>query len=98
MSVDWAKAVHLWFAPSVIWVALVALVALTVGSAFVPLGLFNGVINAGVAGANRWKFAIAAKAGLHEDCRPMGHALARAPGSCRLQALEIANSLPGEQF
>jgi hypothetical protein len=51
MSVDWAKAVHLWFAPSVIWVALVALVALTVGSAFVPLGLFNGVINAGVAGA-----------------------------------------------
>lgn len=43
------SAIRLWIAPGAIWVALVALVALTVGSAFIPLGILNGMINAGVA-------------------------------------------------
>lgn len=33
----------------IIWAALLALLALTCGSAYVPLGFFNGVINLGIA-------------------------------------------------
>ncbi len=31
------------------WVGLIALLALTLGSAFIPMGLFNGVVNLAIA-------------------------------------------------
>jgi len=43
------SALRLWLKPSAVWLALLLLLGLTVGSAYVPLGAFNGVINYGIA-------------------------------------------------
>jgi cytochrome c oxidase subunit 4 len=45
-----SEGVRLWVKPSGVWLALLVLLAITVSSAYVPLGAFNGVINLGVAG------------------------------------------------
>jgi len=42
---------RLWLKPSLIWLALLVLLAITVGSAYIPLGIFNGIINYSVAAA-----------------------------------------------
>jgi cytochrome c oxidase subunit 4 len=42
---------RLWLKPSLIWLALLVLLGITVGSAYIPLGAMNGVINYGIAGA-----------------------------------------------
>jgi cytochrome c oxidase subunit 4 len=44
-----ASALRLWRMPLLIWLALLVLLALTVGSAFFPLGLFNALINIVIA-------------------------------------------------
>lgn len=41
--------VQLWRTPLIIWAALLLLLAATVGSAFVPLGPFNAIINIVIA-------------------------------------------------
>lgn len=41
----------LWLKPTAVWLALLLLLGLTVGSAYVPLGAFNGIINYVVATA-----------------------------------------------
>jgi cytochrome c oxidase subunit 4 len=40
---------QVWLVPLLVWIALCVLLAATVGSAFVPLGLFNSVINLVIA-------------------------------------------------
>jgi cytochrome c oxidase subunit IV len=45
------ETMQLWRAPLIIWAALLLLLAATVGSAFVPLGPFNAIINIGIAAA-----------------------------------------------
>ena len=49
MSDAGRNTLKLWRAPSLIWLALMLLLALTVGSAYIPLGIGNGLINYGVA-------------------------------------------------
>lgn len=49
MNTEKPSALNLWRMPALVWLALLALLALTVGTAFIPLGLGNGMINAGVA-------------------------------------------------
>jgi caa(3)-type oxidase subunit IV len=44
------SAIHLWLKPALVWFALMVLLAATVGSAYVPLGVFNGIINMTIAG------------------------------------------------
>jgi cytochrome c oxidase subunit 4 len=44
-------ALRLWRMPLIIWATLLLLLAATVGSAFVPLGPFNAIINIGIAAA-----------------------------------------------
>lgn len=39
------SALRLWIRPSLVWLALLLLLAATVGSAYVPLGAFNTAIN-----------------------------------------------------
>jgi cytochrome c oxidase subunit 4 len=39
------SALRIWFGPGLVWLALMALLAATVGSAYVPLGIFNSIIN-----------------------------------------------------
>jgi cytochrome c oxidase subunit 4 len=43
------STLRLWRKPSLIWLALLLLLGLTVGSAYIPLGALNGAINYGVA-------------------------------------------------
>lgn len=43
------STLKLWRTPVLVWLALMLLLGLTVGSAYVPLGVFNGVINYTVA-------------------------------------------------
>jgi cytochrome c oxidase subunit 4 len=45
------EILQLWRMPLIIWAALLLLLAATVGSAFVPLGPFNAIINIGIAAA-----------------------------------------------
>ncbi len=45
------SAIRLWLKPALVWFALMVLLATTVGSAYVPLGIFNGIINMTVAAA-----------------------------------------------
>jgi cytochrome c oxidase subunit 4 len=40
---------RLWLLPALIWLALLALLGVTVGAAFVPLGVGNGLISSSVA-------------------------------------------------
>ena len=49
MSEASRNTLKLWRKPSLIWLALMLLLGLTVGSAYIPLGAFNGAINYGVA-------------------------------------------------
>ncbi|MGN6570411.1 MAG: cytochrome C oxidase subunit IV family protein [Pseudolabrys sp.] len=49
MSGGSRSTLKLWRKPSLIWVALMLLLTLSVGSAYVPLGPGNGLINYGVA-------------------------------------------------
>jgi len=49
MSDAGRSTLRLWRKPSLIWLALLALLALSVGSAYIPLGPGNGAINYGVA-------------------------------------------------
>jgi cytochrome c oxidase subunit 4 len=51
MSDAGRSTVRLWRKPSLIWLALLLLLALSVGSAYIPLGVGNGLINYGVATA-----------------------------------------------
>ena len=46
-----AETLQLWRTPLIIWAALLLLLAATVGSAFIPLGPFNAIINIGIAAA-----------------------------------------------
>lgn len=46
-----AETLRLWRTPLIVWTVLLLLLAATVGSAFVPLGAFNGIINIGIAAA-----------------------------------------------
>lgn len=45
------SALGLWLKPAAVWLALLLLLGLTVGSAYIPLGAFNGIINYAVAAA-----------------------------------------------
>jgi cytochrome c oxidase subunit 4 len=45
------SAPRLWLEPALVWFALMVLLAATVSSAYVPLGVFNGIINMTIAGA-----------------------------------------------
>ena len=49
MSDAGRNTLKLWRTPSLIWLAPMLLLGLTVGSAYVPLGIGNGLINYGVA-------------------------------------------------
>lgn len=49
MSDAGRNTIALWRKPSLIWLALMLLLGLTVGSAYIPLGIGNGLINYGVA-------------------------------------------------
>jgi cytochrome c oxidase subunit 4 len=40
---------RLWLKPSLVWLALLLLLGLSVGSAYIPLGIMNGLINYGIA-------------------------------------------------
>lgn len=42
---------QMWRKPALIWLALLLLLALSVGTAYIPLGAGNGLINYGVAAA-----------------------------------------------
>lgn len=43
------SALKIWLVPGAVWVALLLLLGATVGSAYVPLGLLNSVINMTIA-------------------------------------------------
>lgn len=45
------SALQAWKLPALVWLALSALLAATVGSAYVPLGAFNTILNMGIAAA-----------------------------------------------
>ena len=49
MSETGRSTLRLWRKPSLIWLALMLLLGLTVGSAYIPLGALKGAINYGVA-------------------------------------------------
>jgi cytochrome c oxidase subunit 4 len=51
MSGSDRSAWRLWRKPSLIWLALLVLLGITVGSAYIPLGAGNGIINYGIAAA-----------------------------------------------
>ena len=51
MSEAGRSTLRLWRKPSLIWLALMLLLGLTVGSAYIPLGVVNGIINYSVAAA-----------------------------------------------
>lgn len=51
MSEASLSALRLWRKPTLIWFALLVLLGLTVGSAYIPLGIFNGIINYSIAAA-----------------------------------------------
>jgi cytochrome c oxidase subunit 4 len=51
MSARGQEARRIWLMPALIWLALVVLLAITVGSAFVPLGAGNTIINMAIAAA-----------------------------------------------
>ena len=42
---------QMWRKPALIWLALLVLLGISVGSAYIPLGVGNGLINYGVAAA-----------------------------------------------
>ncbi len=44
-------ALRLWIVPGAVWLALLVLLAATVGSAYVPLGIFNSIVNMVIAAA-----------------------------------------------
>jgi cytochrome c oxidase subunit 4 len=45
------QAVQIWILPGAVWFALLILLTATVGSAYIPLGAFNTVINMLIAAA-----------------------------------------------
>jgi cytochrome c oxidase subunit 4 len=45
------RAIHLWIAPGAVWIALSALLAATVISAYIPLGAINTILNMAIAAA-----------------------------------------------
>ncbi|HVZ53661.1 MAG TPA: cytochrome C oxidase subunit IV family protein [Pseudolabrys sp.] len=49
MNTRQASALHIWIVPGAVWLALLLLLALTVGSAYVPLGIFNSILNLTIA-------------------------------------------------
>lgn len=49
MSERGMSALRLWIKPSLVWLALLLLLGATVGSAYIPLGAFNGVLNYTIA-------------------------------------------------
>ena len=51
MSGPGESTLRLWLKPSLVWLALLVLLGITVGSAYIPLGVFNGVINYTIAAA-----------------------------------------------
>ena len=51
MSGPGESTLRLWLRPSLVWLALLVLLGITVGSAYIPLGVFNGIINYTIAAA-----------------------------------------------
>jgi cytochrome c oxidase subunit 4 len=49
MKAEHENTRSLWLQPLLVWLALLILLCLTVGSAYVPLGAFNNVINLSIA-------------------------------------------------
>ncbi len=49
MKTRQGSALHIWIVPGAVWLALLLLLALTVGSAYVPLGIFNSILNLTIA-------------------------------------------------
>ncbi len=45
------SALQVWKEPSLVWLALSLLLTATVGSAYIPLGAFNTILNMGIAAA-----------------------------------------------
>jgi cytochrome c oxidase subunit 4 len=45
------SVLQLWIVPGAVWIALGLLLAATVTSAYIPLGIFNSVINYAIAAA-----------------------------------------------
>lgn len=43
------SAARLWIMPAAIWLALLLLLAITIGAAYLPLGPGNGVVSMGIA-------------------------------------------------
>jgi cytochrome c oxidase subunit 4 len=48
MNLD-RETVKIWVIPFGVWIALLALLAITVATAYVPLGAFNTILNMGIA-------------------------------------------------
>jgi caa(3)-type oxidase subunit IV len=44
------SAGRIWIGPLAVWFALILLLIATVSSAYIPLGIFNGIINMTIAG------------------------------------------------
>jgi caa(3)-type oxidase subunit IV len=44
------SAGRIWIGPLAVWFALILLLFATVSSAYIPLGIFNGIINMTIAG------------------------------------------------
>lgn len=49
MTLPEHQAFRIWFWSGIDWFVLMVLLALTVGSAFIPMGVFNGIINMAIA-------------------------------------------------
>jgi cytochrome c oxidase subunit IV len=52
------SAMQIWIRLGAVWLALSMLLAITVGSAYVPLGVLNGMINLSIAAAKAALIAI----------------------------------------
>jgi cytochrome c oxidase subunit 4 len=50
MNLD-RETVKIWVIPFAVWIALLVLLAITVATAYVPLGAFNTILNMGIAAA-----------------------------------------------
>lgn len=51
MSLTNNRAYQVWIVPAAVWVALSVLLAATVITAYIPLGVFNTIINMAIAAA-----------------------------------------------
>jgi len=49
MTDQTASAARIWLTPGLVWLALLVLLGLTVGSAYIPLGALNSPLNLSIA-------------------------------------------------